>query len=226
MAAIALLAMSVIAASAQGGGGGRRGFGRMGGGLGLLGIPEVQKELKMTQPQIDKVPTKQQEVRSQMQDLFQNGGGQNASPEERQQMFAKVQGIQEKAVEDILTNDQLKRYHQLELQQQFQMMGPAALMRKDIAEKLKLTDDQRSKLGAIQEDVQSQMRDMFQNGGGQNASPEDRQQMMSKLQTIRKTANEKAIAVLTDDQQKQWKEMQGAPFTFPAFGQRRPPAGA
>ncbi len=33
---------------------------------------------------------------------------------------------------------------------------------------------------------------------------------------MRKQTEDKIAAVLTDDQKKQWKDMTGAPFTFPA----------
>jgi Spy/CpxP family protein refolding chaperone len=213
---IGLLIVSVGSASAQGG---RRGgmMGRMGGGLGLLRMESVQKELKMTQPQIEKLDSKQQEVRAQMQELFQNSGGfQNMSPEDRQKLFAKSQEIQHKAVADILDTTQMKRFEQLELQQQ----GPSALMRKDIADRLKLTEAQRSKLMGIQQQAQSDMRALFQGGGFGNMTEENRQ----KFQAIQKTANEKALAVLTAEQQKQWKQMLGAPFTFgPPPGRQQQP---
>ncbi|HZP80337.1 MAG TPA: hypothetical protein VFB21_01745 [Chthonomonadaceae bacterium] len=216
---IGLLIVSVGSASAQGG---RRGgmMGRMGGGLGLLRMESVQKELKMTQPQIEKLDSKQQEVRAQMQELFQNSGGfQNMSPEDRQKLFAKSQEIQHKAVADILDTTQMKRFEQLELQQQ----GPSALMRKDIADRLKLTEAQRSKLAEIQQQAMSEMRALFQsgNGGGPGGMSEENRQ---KFQAIQKTSNEKALAVLTAEQQKQWKQMLGAPFTFgPPPGRRQQP---
>src|SRR5262245_47699896 len=60
----------------RGGFGGRGGMmGRMGGGgLGMLRQESVQKELKMTQFQIDKLDAKQQELRTKMRDMMQNAG--------------------------------------------------------------------------------------------------------------------------------------------------------
>lgn len=216
---VGLLTIAVGTASAQGG---RRGMrGRMGGGLGLLRMESVQKELKMTQPQIEKLDSKQQEVRAQMQELFQSSGGfQDMSPEDRQKLFAKTQELQHKAVADILDTTQMKRFDQLELQQQ----GPPALMRKEVADKLKLTEAQRSKLADIQQQAQSEMRALFQsgNGGGPGGMTEENRQ---KFQAIQKTANTKALAVLTASQQKEWKQMLGTPFTFgPPPGRQRPGA--
>jgi len=214
-AAVALLVASIGMASAQGGRGqGRGGFGR-GGGLGMLQIKEVQEELKMTQPQIDKVATKQTEVQQAMQELRQNAGDfQSMSAEDRQKFFAKTQEVQTKAVNDILDSKQQKRYHQLELQQQ----GPMAVARPEVAKELNLTDDQKSKIKDIQTAQQEKMREIFQ-GAGQGG---DRQAMMTQMQALQKAAGEKVEGVLTDAQKAQWKTMTGEPFKFPAPQPRQP----
>jgi peroxiredoxin len=53
-------------------------------------------------------------------------------------------------------------------------------------------------------------------------SPEERGALMARMQQSQKATGEKITAVLTDAQKAQWKEMLGAPFTFPAFGGPRP----
>src|SRR5947208_3058110 len=79
---------------------------------------------------------------------------------------------------------------------------------------LKLTDDQKQKIAAMLMQQQQAMRDLFQSagapgggGGGGFAAIRD------KMEALRKDASAKISALLTEDQQKQWKEMQGAPFT-------------
>jgi hypothetical protein len=218
-AVLALTVLSVVtvgAANAQGGGGGggRRG-GMMGGmmgrgGLGMLRIPEVQKELKMTPDQIAKVDTKQQEMRSAFQ--AGQGGGQGGDPEERQKRMAEMQAMQTKAVTDILNADQQKRYHQLELQQQGTM---ALASRKDIQDELKLTDDQKTKIDDIRQKAMDDMRSSMQGVDFQSMTAEERQQMMTKMREAQKSTSDKIEAILTDDQKKQWKDMQGTPFKFP-----------
>jgi hypothetical protein len=219
---VALTVLSVItagAANAQGGGpggGGRRGgmFGMMGrGGLGMLRIPEVQKELKMTPDQIAKIDSKQQELRDQMRSAFQ-GGGPGGDPEEMQKRMAQVREMQDKAVADILNGDQQKRYHQLELQQQGSM---ALASRKDVQDDLKLTDDQKSKIDEIRQKAMDDMRASMQGVDFQSMTADERQKMMTKMRDAQKATGDKIEAVLTADQQKQWKEMQGAPFKFPAM---------
>jgi acyl-CoA reductase-like NAD-dependent aldehyde dehydrogenase len=215
-AAAALLIASIATASAQG----RRGGGFMRGGLQLLNIKEVQDELKMAPEQVSKIADKQQEVRQAMQEARQSAGNfQDMSPEDRAKFFAKMQEIQNKAVSDILDTKQMKRFHQLELQQQ----GPMAITRPDVAAELKLTDDQKKQIGEVQQKAQADQRAMMQGVDFQNMSQEERAQFGAKMQAAQKATGEKLLALLTDDQKKTWKDMQGEPFKFPA---PQPRAGA
>lgn len=197
----------------RGGGQGRRGgmMGRGGGGLRMLRQESVQKELKMTQFQIDKLDAKQQEVQGKMRDLMQNAGDpQSMSPEDRQKLGEKMQALQNQAVADILDTTQLQRFHQLELQQQ----GASALSRKEVADKLHLTDQQRTQIGDIQKQSMADMRAATQGKDFQNMSDEDRQKLMTQMRDMRKATDEKITGVLNESQKKQWKEMLGKPFEF------------
>jgi hypothetical protein len=204
----ALLVLSVSMASAQGGG--RRGQ-LGGGGIQLLRNADVQKELKMTQAQIDKIDAKQQELRQAQRDAFGGGNPQDLSAEDRQKAMAKIQEAQKKALTDILDATQLKRYHQLELQQQ----GPLALTRKEVAEELKLTDEQKTKITDIQRQVTEETRAARQGVNFQQLSAEEREKLTKKTQEIQKAAGEKVVALLTDEQKKKWTEMQGEIVKFP-----------
>jgi len=186
----------------------QRGFGRGGGGGGanMLRTPEVQAELKLTDDQKTKVTDLLAKLREQRQGQGQNF--QDLSPEERQKMMADRRAAEDKQLADVLNADQMKRYHQLVLQQQ----GMTAVLDKPVADQLKLTDDQKTKIQAVVDEQRAAMRDMFQNGGGS----QDREAMMKKMQDMRKQSDEKIASLLTDDQKSQWKDMIGAPFTFPA----------
>src|SRR5262245_36381170 len=77
-----------------------------GGALGLLGRPEVQTELKLTdaqKAQVNEAMQKQQANRGNFQQF------QNATPEERAKVMAERQAEQTKLVNSILTPDQQKR---------------------------------------------------------------------------------------------------------------------
>ncbi|MDX1931442.1 MAG: hypothetical protein SFU56_02440 [Capsulimonadales bacterium] len=197
-----------------GGPGGRFGGrgGMMGGGAMMLRLPEVQKELKMTPEQLTKLENKQQEMRDAMRNAFQNADGQD--PEARQKMFADMQAQQKKMVEEVLTPEQTKRFRQLELQQQ----GPAAILfNAEVATELKVTDEQKSKMQGVQQQSMQEMRDMMQGQDVRSMTQEERQTFMTKMQGMRKANEEKLLGVLTAEQKKQWTEMTGVPFKFPAM---------
>jgi len=176
----------------------------------MLSIPEVQGELKLTDDQKTKVTSMLEQVRTDQQAMFQQLQG--ASPEERQKMMAESMAKQDTLVGAILDADQMKRYHQLALQQQ----GPRALAQKPVADKLGLSTDQQDKIQGFIRDQGQAMRDAFQAAQG------DPNAIREKMAAMNKDLNDKVLGVLTDAQKAQWKEMQGAPFTFPAvqFGRR------
>jgi Spy/CpxP family protein refolding chaperone len=214
-AALALGATLVLAGSAMAQRGGGFGFGGRGGGSGanMLSMPEVQTELKLTDEQKTKVMTLVDQLRDERQQQFQEL--RDLSADERQKRMAEIRTDTNKRVNAILNTDQQKRYHQLELQR----MGMSALAQKDVADELKLTDDQRTKIQGILDEQMTSMRSAFpRGGGGAGGGRPDFNAMRQQMEAMRKKTDEKIAAVLTDDQKKQWKEMQGAPFTFPQNG--------
>jgi len=82
------------------------------------------------------------------------------------------------------------------------MMEYFNLRRGDVQTDLKLTDDQKSKLTAAQEDMQGKMRDAFTSGGG--TDPEAMQATMKKLSDEMVTALK---AIITPEQQKRLDEI-------------------
>ncbi len=102
-----------------------RGPGLMGGmsGAMLLQSEQVQKELKITEAQKTKLQELSEKVRSEIRDLM--SGMQNLSQEERRKKFEEMQPEMEKRTETlrkeiatILNPKQVKRWRQIELQQQ------------------------------------------------------------------------------------------------------------
>jgi len=204
VALVATVALTSTALAQRGGGGfGMRGGG---GGIGMLRTPEVQTELKLTDEQKTKVTALSEKLQSERRGQGQNF--QDLSAEERQKMMADRRAAEDKQLGEILNADQMKRYHQLQLQQ----TGMMAVTQKDVADQLNLTADQKTKIQEIVSAQQAEMRSMFQGGGGGG----DRSAMREKMMAMRKQTDDKIAAVLTDDQKSKWKELTGAPFTFPA----------
>jgi Spy/CpxP family protein refolding chaperone len=209
---LAVLATALLTGSAfaQGRGVGGRGM--------ILRMPEVQAELKLT----DEQKTKISEMLGQLGGGRRGQGGQSRdlSREEREKQLAERRANEEKQIQAILNEDQLKRYHQLQLQRQ----GLLALRDAPVRDALKLTDDQRSKVdGILKEQADETQKALESAGGGRRGRGGAAR---AQLAEIRKKTEEKLEAVLTDDQKKQWKEMLGPAFKFPEVAPARPASDA
>jgi Spy/CpxP family protein refolding chaperone len=199
----ALMAAPTWAQQQKGRGGGRFGGG-FGGGAVLLSNKSVQKELKVTDEQAEKLNTFAREAMEKQREQFQ-GLGDLSQDERREKMqeLAKTRAAElRKGMDEILKPEQIKRFEEIQLQQ----AGASAFLTPRVQEGLKLTDEQKTRLREISEEANQAMRDAFQ--GAQT----DREGARKKFADTRRQANEKAMGVLTDEQKKAWKEMTGEPF--------------
>lgn len=246
--AVAASVMVTGVAQAQPGGG-RGGFGGgFGGGRGgagadamLIGQPEVQKELGITEDQ--KVL-----VGEMLEDL--RAGGQridfaalrDLSEDERRAKFEEFrkQGEErakqaEDALKAILDEKQFARYSELRLQRQ----GPNALLRPEVSSALSLTQEQKDKLNEILEanaprrggpggpgqggpgrgprpDGEAGGNRPPRGEGGPRGERPDFEALRAEMEKRREKVNNELTAVLTPEQKAQWEKMLGAKFNFPA----------
>lgn len=186
--------------------GGFRGFGQS-----LILNESVQKELKMTADQVDKVKAALEKVAANHKDDFaklKDLPKEDAFKEGRK-VFQAVNEEGKKVVAKILDEKQMKRFRQIELQN----AGPRAFSLPEVQKDLKLTDDQKTKIREIGEDAAQKRRDLFQGG---NFNEETR----TKMTEINKQTMEKTLGVLTDEQKASWKKMIGKSFRI-EFPQRK-----
>lgn len=162
----------------------------------LLQRPDVQRELNLTEQQRNQIRQMQENQRTAMQEL------RNLPPQERRQ---KMQELREKNdPTKVLNETQKKRLREIELQ----ALGASALMQSEVADELKLTQEQRSKLQGIITQSMQQMREQFRGGGfGQGQGAQNFQQMREQME-------KQMLEVLTPAQRQQWQQMQGKPFQF------------
>lgn len=215
------LAQSGFGQPRQGGPGqgprGQQGFGRMMGvnmaGM-LLERPDVQRELNLTEQQKNQIRQMQENQRVAMQEL------RNLPPQERRQKMEELRTKNDPT--KVLNETQKKRLREIELQ----AMGAFALLQPEVADELKLTQEQRSKLQGVVMQSMQQMREQFQGGGfGQGQGAQQMQQMREQME-------KQMLEVLTPAQRQQWQQMQGKPFQFeggrpmPWGGMRGGPQGA
>jgi len=222
---IGLTAALAVPAMAQRQPGQGRGFGGggFGGIAGLLRNESVQKELKMDKGQVDKTAEAVKKVQDKHADEFTKL--RDLQQEERRTKSAElnrtVSAETLTAVSEVLKPEQVTRLKEIELQQ----AGVSAFTRADVEKALALNDEQKTKLKAISDESSTKMRELFgggrgQGGGAGGARPPRGQggargagQNQEKITALRKEMNEKAVAVLTDDQKKMWKTMTGEAFT-------------
>ncbi len=185
----------------------RGGFGFGRGPDQLLRVEKVQKDLGLDKDQVTKVTEALTKVNEDMRDERQKLFSPDTSPEERAEIRKKISEAQNKALAGVLNEKQVKRLHQIELQQQ-QQFGLAIYQNDEVQKALKLSDDQKEKLKTIQDDLQKDVREAFQAGGGGKPDPET----MKKIQGLNKEAQTNAEKVLTADQKKTLKDMLGEPL--------------
>jgi hypothetical protein len=214
-----LLALVATTSFAQffGGGGGAGGLGgmRMPAGI-LLTIPEVLKELNVTDAQ----KAQMEEIRAEVQKDIQSAIAgidfqalRDMAQEERDKKIAELrtmgEGLTKKIdgkVEKVLDEKQMARLKQLQIQRE----GAAAFTRPEVVAKLALTDEQKTKIKKIQDDARPQGRAF-----NRNASSEERQAAIAKMQQSRTKVLKDIMDVLNDDQLLVWTELTGKEFKFP-----------
>lgn len=211
----------------RGGGRGGFGFGGRGGGggiAGLLRMEEVRTELKVTDDQNTKVRAAGEEVRNGLQPPDVDFASlQDASDEERQAARTKMQEYMAKVDKEmraklagILDETQMKRLQGLWAQR---AGAVEALNNEEIGKELKLTDEQKTSLKTQLDEQRAQMRGGFgggrgrgeAGGGGGGGGGGFRERM----EQARKASDDKAMAVLSDEQKAQFDTIKGAKFDFP-----------
>lgn len=189
--------------------------GMMGSGLGLLGMQEVQKELGLSDEQVNEVKPLMAEIQKQRRAPF---GGlsfeemQKLSQEDRDKLFADTRKKAEAAAKEtdaklgkILKKEQSERLGQLRLQRE----GLGAFNRPEVAEELGLTEAQLAKMRKIREDARPQ------GGFSPDMSEEERREFFANMQKQREKADADVLGVLTAAQKEKWTEMKGKEFKFP-----------
>lgn len=182
-----------------------RGF--VGGSLGLVQNAGVQKELKLTEEQIEKAKTATREVFGKFKDDF--GKLKEATPEQRAELGKKFSDEAHKVLADVLKPEQLKRLKEIERQQR-------GLTDLDSQQALKLSDEQKAKVKKITEEHTEKVRE------ARKSFRDNPKEAIEKINALNKAAREKEANLLTDDQKKQWKELTGESFEVKFDPQARP----
>jgi Spy/CpxP family protein refolding chaperone len=211
--AMSLLAIAAESSQAQQGGRGRGRWGRMFTlpKVTLAQLEEVRDELKLTDEHQQQIEDLNDELAEGMRTAFQDAGGD--WDKMREAMNKTQQEVNEK-LDKLLEPAQRTRMQEIFIQ----VNGAAALQDEAVAKALQLSDEQKEKL----EEVRDASRDEFMNAGLRDLDDEER---AKKIEELTKSRDEKAVAVLTEEQRADFDEMKGDELKvdlskLPAFGRR------
>jgi len=209
--AVALVgAVEALAAEGKGRGGM---MGQTGSLIGLLSMEKVQKELKLTDEQIEKVKQAAEKIRGEMREKFYALRDVQDRKERQAKMAELGNQSDARAREELreVLGEKLMRLYQIRLQ----VRGAAwALANARTAQRLKLTDEQKTKAAELDKATQEKTSEVF--GGMQNLSQEERREKMAeagkKARAIRTEADKKAVDLLTAEQKEAFEKMRGEKF--------------
>jgi hypothetical protein len=216
VALLATLVVDTVQAQEKGRGQGRRGRGPED-AVSLAANEQVQKELAVTDEQRAEIVKIAAAHRNEMSDL--SSGQEGLSREERAKKRAEqtpqrdeISKKYEAKLAEALKEDQFKRLKEITIQH----LGARALLRADVATELKLADDQKQKIQQIVDSQSDRMRKLFADAGAGG----NREEAMKKFAEMRKEIEAEAVAVLNDEQKKQFESMKGEKFELQQ-GERR-----
>jgi hypothetical protein len=170
--------------------------------LAMLRQKSVQEELKLEEAAVAKIHEFTKKQWDKAQELKSEDDTNKAKWDELAKENTKF-------LHDNLSKEQLHRLNQITMQR----AGLLWVLRPEVAKKLELTEEQKEKALKLHEAARKEAHEFLQNGGSE-------EEKVAKMKEIHQ-ANRKALhALLTEEQQKIWKEMAGEPFKgefhFPA----------
>jgi hypothetical protein len=203
----------------QGGPGGGRMMMGMGGGMGggvtgLLMMKEVREELKLDEDQVAELEDMGKAMMESMRNMRPPQGQQPdmKAMQENMEKMRKAMAESESKVEEMLDPKQVDRLIGLLIQRE----NLRSLNSKLVADRLGITEDQKTKMAAIEKEQGEKMRELFQ--GGFNAD------MRDKMREMREGGETKMKELLTDKQKSDMESLKGPEFKFPEpqFGRGGP----
>lgn len=194
---LAVVAMLVDSAWAQRGRGFRRMFGVS--KAQLASLPEVQTELNLNDEQKTQVAEINEELRDGRREIF--GTGFDKWNEIRGRVEQLNRDASQK-VDDLLDPAQKKRLLEINIQQN----GPRALNDPDVIAELGLSDEQKAKLAAADEENNQAFEKAVEESG--------RDDWRQRAGELSEASDQRLLGVLSDDQKKQFEAMAGEPFNI------------
>jgi hypothetical protein len=175
----------------------------------LAALPDVQVELKMTDKQKQQVAEINDQLGKDRHELWGTGF------DRWREIRGRAEELSRKAstkVDDLLKPEQRKRLQEIAIQQN----GPRALRDSDVVAELGLSEEQKAKLAAADEENTQAFEEAVQESG-----QDDWRQRVGELID---EADKRLLAVLDEKQQAAFKQLEGEEFDVdlsPLFRGRR-----
>jgi hypothetical protein len=122
----------------------------------------VQKDLKLTATQTQKLQQIEETMRAKRREMFEGAGEERPDPQTVMAAMTTLRRQQDAAIAKVLDKSQKTRLSEIELQRD----GIVAVARKEIATKLKITAVQSKKIQAIIDDMRIAQRTLMPQFGG------------------------------------------------------------
>jgi serine/threonine protein kinase len=168
----------------------------------LLSQPAVQKDLKLSDEQVNNLEDLGRRRRDAWGKLYE------LRPEVWRISFEELVG-QEQALAELLQPEQARRLRQIALQQ----AGADAFAAPEVILALHLSPEQLQRLRGVREEMHRAMDAVHRTG--------PRSENWKKAEECWKAGRDQALQVLTEEQRASWKELLGEPF---GNGSGRPPS--
>lgn len=179
----------------------QRRFGRFFGptpAVSLAQLTEVQTELKLTDEQQEKVTKLNADLGEERRAAREDAGGDF---DKLRKEIALLNKEFDQEFAGALDDAQKARAQEIYIQ----VNGPVTLTDEPVATALTITDEQKEKLEQALADSRAKSREAFQDS--QNLSDDER---AKRFEELSKSRDESLLAVLNEEQKKQFETMQGA----------------
>jgi hypothetical protein len=211
MLTVALVALVVLPAVAQFRPGGGF-FGQQTGDM-LLTNKSVQKELKFTDEQtkaVGEITAKQDEARKEARPLFKD------DMEKAQEILKKAgeaASASLKTFKETLTSEQKKRFEQIQIQQMVKNKNLDLFKTESVVKALSLSDKIQAEAKEVSESVAKDSKELFDDAKGDFKKFRE---VGKKVAELRGEAYAKIEKMLSEEQTKTLKEIQGDAFEYKA----------
>ena len=187
--------------------------------LGLLRLEQVQKELKLSDEALAKVKELQEKLGTEMREKFA-ALREIGDREKRRAAMTELSGEYDRKareqLREILAREQMTRLYQVRMQARSIV---DSLSSRYVAGKLKLTDEQKTKVAEIAKGLQAKRSEVF--SGNRDASQEQRREAYAKYRKSRTEADEKALGLLNAEQKEAFEKMKGEKIELPSRRRRQ-----